>query len=124
MCICIIYYRWLEACLKTTLPPVVELEDRLRNGVLLAKLGNFIAPATVPVSCIYDRDERRYKTAGLQYRHTDNINYWLKSLNVVNLPKVINPKLLLKTLLFENYFIFRYFILKLLMFMIRRICQK
>lgn len=81
-------FRWLESCLKTTLPPVEELEDRLRNGVLLAKLGNFIAPSTVPMSCIYDRDERRYKTAGLQYRHTDNINYWLKSLNIINLPKV------------------------------------
>lgn len=81
-------FRWLESCLKITLPHVMELEDRLRNGVLLAKLGNFIAPSTVPISCIYDRDERRYKTAGLQYRHTDNINYWLKSLNVVNLPKV------------------------------------
>jgi len=67
----------------------MELEDRLRNGVLLAKLGNFIAPSTVPLSCIYDRDERRYKSAGLQYRHTDNINYWLKSLSIVNLPKVI-----------------------------------
>lgn len=83
---------WLESCLKITLPRVMELEDRLRNGVLLAKLGNFIAPSTVPISCIYDRDERRYKTAGLQYRHTDNINYWLKSLNVVNLPKIFHPE--------------------------------
>lgn len=84
----LIFYRWIEACLKTILPPVMELEDCLRNGVLLAKLGNFVAPSTVPLSCIYDRDEKRYKTAGLQYRHTDNINYWLKSLTVVNLPKV------------------------------------
>ncbi|XP_025412604.1 ras GTPase-activating-like protein IQGAP1 isoform X2 [Sipha flava] len=83
---------WLESCLKTTLPPVMELEDHLRNGILLAKLGNFIAPSTVPMSCIYDRDERRYKTAGLQYRHTDNINYWLKSLNTVNLPKIFHPE--------------------------------
>lgn len=58
---------------------------------MLAKLGNFIAPSTVPLSCIYDREERRYNAAGLQYRHTDNINYFLKSLNIVNLPKVINP---------------------------------
>ncbi|XP_050539005.1 ras GTPase-activating-like protein IQGAP1 [Daktulosphaira vitifoliae] len=83
---------WLESCLKMILPPVMELEDRLRNGVLLAKLGNFIAPLVVPISCIYDRDERRYKLAGLQYRHTDNINYWLKSLNAVNLPKIFHPE--------------------------------
>ncbi|XP_050432882.1 ras GTPase-activating-like protein IQGAP1 [Adelges cooleyi] len=83
---------WLESCLKMTLPNVMELEDRLRNGVLLAKLGNFIAPSIVSLSCIYDRDERRYKSAGLQYRHTDNINYWLKSLNAVNLPKIFHPE--------------------------------
>lgn len=79
----------------------MELEDCLRNGVLLAKLGNFIAPSTVPMSCIYDRDERRYKMAGLQYRHTDNINYWLKSLNVVNLPKVPNVYILFSFFYFE-----------------------
>jgi len=101
----------------------MELEDRLRNGVILAKLGNFIAPSTVPISCIYDRDERRYKTAGLQYRHTDNINYWLKSLNVVNLPKV-NLKYQLKNCIDKFVFIFRYSILRPQMFMIRKICQK
>lgn len=80
--------RWLEAVLKEPLPPCTELEDSLRNGVILAKLGHLIVPNVVPYSRIFDADQKRYKAAGLQFRHTDNINYWIKSLHVVQLPMV------------------------------------
>ena len=52
---------WLEACLREELPPPTELEETLRNGVLLAKLGHRFAPAVVPLKKIYDREQARYK---------------------------------------------------------------
>lgn len=53
--------RWMEACLDEELPPTTELEEGLRNGVYLAKLGNFFAPKTVSLKKIYDREQTRYK---------------------------------------------------------------
>uniref|UniRef100_A0A665WQ13 IQ motif containing GTPase activating protein 1 n=1 Tax=Echeneis naucrates TaxID=173247 RepID=A0A665WQ13_ECHNA len=53
--------RWMEACLDEELPPTTELEEGLRNGVYLAKLGNFFAPHTVSIKKIYDREQTRYK---------------------------------------------------------------
>lgn len=53
--------RWMEACLDEELPPTTELEEGLRNGVYLAKLGNFFAPRTVSLKKIYDREQTRYK---------------------------------------------------------------
>lgn len=53
--------RWMEACLNEELPSPTELEEALRNGVLLAKLGNCFAPKIVPLKKIYDLDQARYK---------------------------------------------------------------
>ncbi|GLH16291.1 Ras GTPase-activating-like protein IQGAP2 [Gryllus bimaculatus] len=83
---------WLEAVLHEKLPPTTELEESLRHGVYLAKLGHFIAPEVVPVSKIYDLQLQRYNVAGLQFRHTDNINYWLKALVISGLPKTFHPE--------------------------------
>lgn len=58
---CTFLYRWMEACLDEELPPTTELEEGLRNGVYLAKLGNFFAPRTVFLKKIYDREQTRYK---------------------------------------------------------------
>lgn len=54
-------FRWIEACLNEDLPPTTELEEGLRNGVYLAKLGNFFAPSVVSIKRIYDREQTRYK---------------------------------------------------------------
>ncbi|EPY88653.1 IQ motif containing GTPase activating protein 3 [Camelus ferus] len=54
--------RWMEACLKEELPSPVELEESLRNGVLLAKLGHCFAPSVVPLKKIYDVEQLRYQT--------------------------------------------------------------
>lgn len=54
-------FRWIEACLNEDLPPTTELEEGLRNGVYLAKLGNFFAPNVVSLKRIYDREQTRYK---------------------------------------------------------------
>ncbi|NXL75614.1 IQGA3 protein, partial [Leptocoma aspasia] len=84
--------RWMEACLGEGLPPPMELEETLRNGVLLAKLGHCFAPAIVPVKKIYDPEQTQYKTAGLHFRHTDNINYWRDAMSHVGLPSIFHPE--------------------------------
>lgn len=55
--------RWMEACLNEDLPPTTELEEGLRNGVYLAKLGNFFSPKVVSLKKIYDREQTRYKVS-------------------------------------------------------------
>ncbi|NXU83382.1 IQGA3 protein, partial [Xiphorhynchus elegans] len=84
--------RWMEACLGEGLPPPTELEETLRNGVLLAKLGHCFAPTVVPLKKIYDREQMRYKAAGLHFRHTDNINYWRDAMSHVGLPSIFYPE--------------------------------
>ena len=41
--------QWMEECIKEELPATTELEEGLRNGVILAKLGHFMAPMVVPL---------------------------------------------------------------------------
>uniref|UniRef100_G1PDV0 IQ motif containing GTPase activating protein 3 n=1 Tax=Myotis lucifugus TaxID=59463 RepID=G1PDV0_MYOLU len=84
--------RWMEACLKEELPPPVELEENLRNGVLLAKLGHRFAPSVVPLKKIYDMEQLRYQATGLHFRHTDNINFWLSAIAHIGLPSTFFPE--------------------------------
>ncbi|XP_030620929.1 ras GTPase-activating-like protein IQGAP1 [Chanos chanos] len=84
--------RWMEACLDEELPPTTELEEGLRNGVYLAKLGNFFAPNVVSIKKIYDREQTRYKATGLHFRHTDNIIQWLNAMTDKGLPKIFYPE--------------------------------
>uniref|UniRef100_A0A8C8A001 IQ motif containing GTPase activating protein 2 n=1 Tax=Oryzias sinensis TaxID=183150 RepID=A0A8C8A001_9TELE len=84
--------RWMEACLDEEMPPTTELEERLRNGVHLAKLANFFAPKMVSEKRIYDRDQCRYKNKGLHFRHTDNTVQWLRAMELVGLPKIFYPE--------------------------------
>ncbi|KAA0723626.1 Ras GTPase-activating-like protein IQGAP1 p195 [Triplophysa tibetana] len=84
--------RWIEACLNEELPPTTELEEGLRNGVYLAKLGNFFAPGVVFLKRIYDREQTRYKATGLHFRHTDNTIQWLNAMTDKGLPKIFYPE--------------------------------
>ncbi|XP_061737829.1 ras GTPase-activating-like protein IQGAP3 isoform X1 [Nerophis ophidion] len=84
--------RWMEACLGEELPAPVELEEALRNGVILAKLGHRFAPATVPLKKIYDLEQLRYQGVGLQFRHTDNINHWREAMTALGLPAIFQPE--------------------------------
>lgn len=62
----VIYFcRWIEACIEDELPPTTELEEALRNGVILGRLGHFYAPDILPLRKIYDRDQAKYHV-GLQ----------------------------------------------------------
>ncbi|XP_023246515.1 ras GTPase-activating-like protein IQGAP1 [Copidosoma floridanum] len=84
--------KWMEATLREQLPSTTELEENLRNGVFLAKLGHFMAPEILPLNKIYDIDQKRYAVAGLQFRHTDNINFFLKCLKSMQLPYTFQPE--------------------------------
>nr|BAC26450.1 unnamed protein product [Mus musculus] len=84
--------RWMEACLGEDLPPTTELEEGLRNGVYLAKLGNFFSPKVVSLKKIYDREQTRYKATGLHFRHTDNVIQWLNAMDEIGLPKIFYPE--------------------------------
>ncbi|XP_077012591.1 ras GTPase-activating-like protein IQGAP3 [Tamandua tetradactyla] len=84
--------RWMEACLKEELPSPVELEESLRNGVLLAKLGHCFAPSVVSLKKIYDVEQLRYQATGLHFRHTDNINFWLSAISHIGLPSTFFPE--------------------------------
>ena len=80
--------RWMEACLGEDLPPTTELEEGLRNGVYLAKLGNFFSPKVVSLKKIYDREQTRYKVSpsllgasvSINQRETFSIPYPMKEL--------------------------------------------
>ncbi|XP_045901398.1 ras GTPase-activating-like protein IQGAP3 isoform X2 [Micropterus dolomieu] len=84
--------RWMEACLGEELPAPTELEEALRNGVILAKLGHRFAPNAVPLKKIYDPDQLRYQAVGLQFRHTDNINHWRIAMTTLGLPTIFHPE--------------------------------
>ncbi|KAF7992470.1 hypothetical protein HCN44_001808 [Aphidius gifuensis] len=83
---------WMEACLHEELPPTTELEENFRNGIYLAKLANFMDPIGVPLKKIYDIEQRRYKIAGLQFRHTDNINLFITCMKKIQLPLTFQPE--------------------------------
>jgi len=78
----------MENCLRESLPSTIEMEENLRNGVYLAKLAHFMTPDALPLNKIYDVEQRKYKASGLQFRHTDNINHFLRCLEYIQLPIV------------------------------------
>ncbi|XP_070586362.1 ras GTPase-activating-like protein IQGAP3 isoform X2 [Erythrolamprus reginae] len=84
--------RWMESCLKEPLPPPTELEESLRNGVTLAKLGHFFSPEACPLGKIYDLNQARFQACGLHFRHTDNINRWRDAMSRVGLPAIFHPE--------------------------------
>ncbi|XP_069079697.1 ras GTPase-activating-like protein IQGAP2 isoform X1 [Pleurodeles waltl] len=84
--------RWIEACLAEELPPTTELEEGLRNGVYLVKLGKFFAPKMISEKKIYDVEQIRYKRSGLHFRHTDNTVQWLRAMESIGLPKIFYPE--------------------------------
>lgn len=83
--------KWIEACIEEEIPQSTELEEALRNGVILCKLGHYYAPEVVPLRRIYDIQETKYRAKGLHFKHTDNFNFWLNTLRKVGLPKIFYP---------------------------------
>ncbi|KAF1990252.1 putative ras GTPase activating protein [Aulographum hederae CBS 113979] len=55
---------WIEGIIDQELPPIIMLEDALRDGVTLAELVQALQP---------DKHFRIFRHPRLQYRHSDNI---------------------------------------------------
>ncbi|KAH9482628.1 Ras GTPase-activating-like protein rng2 [Psilocybe cubensis] len=72
--------QWIEGCLGEELEfGVVEMEEGLRNGVVLAKLvRTFMGDAAV---------RKIYEAPKLDFRHSDNINHFFKFVRDVGLPE-------------------------------------
>ncbi|PPQ69874.1 hypothetical protein CVT24_003209 [Panaeolus cyanescens] len=72
--------QWIEGCLGEELEfGVVELEEGLRNGVVLAKLvRSFWGEAVV---------RKIYDLPGKDWRHSENINYFFRFVREVGLPE-------------------------------------
>ncbi|KAI8924263.1 hypothetical protein BC831DRAFT_501250 [Entophlyctis helioformis] len=71
---------WIEACIEDELPPIDQLEEQMRNGIVLARLAKFFAPEVV---------KRIFEdTSKLQFRHSDNINYLFTAMHKAGLPDV------------------------------------
>ncbi|KAJ7700066.1 ras GTPase-activating protein [Mycena rosella] len=71
--------QWIEGCLDEELEfGVVEMEDGLRNGVVLAKLVRVFRPTAV---------KKIYDAPKLDFRHSDNINYFFNFVREIGLPE-------------------------------------
>ncbi|KAH7929429.1 ras GTPase-activating protein [Leucogyrophana mollusca] len=72
--------QWIEGCLGEELGfGVVEMEEGLRNGVVLAKLVRTFQGERVV--------RRIYEAVKLDFRHSDNINYFFNFVREVGLPE-------------------------------------
>ncbi|KAF2492315.1 ras GTPase activating protein-like protein [Lophium mytilinum] len=75
---------WIENIIDNELPPVVELEEALRNGVTLAEVVQAIIP---------ERPLRIFRNPRLQFRHSDNIAIFFNFLAEVELPDIFRFEL-------------------------------
>ncbi|KAH6619766.1 hypothetical protein B0J18DRAFT_482379 [Chaetomium sp. MPI-SDFR-AT-0129] len=76
---------WIEDVIQRTIPPIVELEEALRDGVTLAEVVESLNP------------QRRFKIfhhPRLQYRHSDNIAIFFRYLDEVELPDLFRFELI------------------------------
>ncbi|KAH6687874.1 RasGAP-like protein [Plectosphaerella plurivora] len=76
---------WIEDVIHRNIPPIVELEEALRNGVTLAELIEALNP---------DRRYRIFRNDKLQYRHSDNIAIFFRYLDEVELPDLFRFELI------------------------------
>ena len=77
LCHCGEAKEWMEHCVGEELGHVVEMENEMRDGIFLAKLAKKFEPECVPRIFVHPK---------LQYRHTDNINYFFAFTSKVGLP--------------------------------------
>ncbi|KAK4231737.1 hypothetical protein QBC38DRAFT_450974 [Podospora fimiseda] len=76
---------WIEDIIQRPIPPIVELEEALRDGVTLAEVVESLNP------------HRRFKIfhhPKLQYRHSDNIAIFFRYLDEVELPDLFRFELI------------------------------
>ncbi|KEY75263.1 hypothetical protein S7711_07617 [Stachybotrys chartarum IBT 7711] len=76
---------WIEDVTHKSLPPIIELEEALRNGVTLAEVVEALNP---------DRRFRIFHHPKLQFRHSDNIAIFFRYLDEVGLPDLFRFELI------------------------------
>ncbi|KAJ4163774.1 hypothetical protein LMH87_005482 [Akanthomyces muscarius] len=76
---------WIEDVTNKTLPPIVELEEALRDGVTLAEVVEALNP---------DRHFRIFRHPKLQFRHSDNIAIFFRYLDEVEMPDLFRFELI------------------------------
>ncbi|OLY77723.1 Ras GTPase-activating-like protein IQGAP1 [Smittium mucronatum] len=85
--------QWIELCIGRELPPIEQLEESLRDGIALAELARLICPSLNvriykgPSRRSSRRNSRRQRANKLNFKHTDNINYFLKAIDYIGLPR-------------------------------------
>lgn len=76
---------WIEDIMHKAIPPIVELEEALRDGVTLAEVVEALNP---------NRRFRIFRHARLQFRHSDNIAIFFRYLDEVELPDLFRFELI------------------------------
>ncbi|KAK3330181.1 hypothetical protein B0H66DRAFT_509075 [Apodospora peruviana] len=76
---------WVEDIIHRPIPPIVELEEALRDGVTLAEVVEALNP---------HRRLKIFRHARLQYRHSDNIAIFFRYLDEVELPELFRFELI------------------------------
>ena len=76
---------WIEDVMHRSIPPIVELEEALRDGVTLAEVVEALNP---------DKRYRIFRSPRLQYRHSDNIAIFFRYLDEVEVPDLFRFELI------------------------------
>lgn len=76
---------WIEDIIHKSIPPIVELEEALRDGVTLAEVVEALNP---------NKRFRIFRHPRLQYRHSDNIAIFFRYLDEVQLPDLFRFELI------------------------------
>lgn len=76
---------WIEDILQREIPPIVQLEEALRDGVTLAEIVEALYP---------ERRIRIFRNPKLQFRHSDNIAIFFRFLAEVQLPDLFRFELI------------------------------
>lgn len=76
---------WIEEIIHKQIPPIVQLEEALRDGVTLAELVQAMFP---------NRPFRIFRNPRLQYRHSDNIALFFRFLDEIELPELFRFELI------------------------------
>jgi len=84
LCHCGEAKEWMEHEVGEELGAVVEMEESMRDGVYLAKLARKFEPQCVPKIFTHPK---------LQYKHTDNVNYFFRATKKIGLPEFFSFEL-------------------------------
>ena len=76
---------WIEDIIQGSIPPIVQLEEALRDGVTLAELVQALRP---------ERKVKIFRNPKLQFRHSDNIAQFFDFLAFVELPELFRFELI------------------------------